>query len=241
MNKPFDLEAFKKGHKALTRDGRVATFIGVCEECSELHQLIIHIERKKYTLALQESGTLFESALSAVDLVSMVSRHQALIDAYDPEDTWQFCKQTTYYGTDWETCTGTPEWNEDEQYRIHPHNDLIKAQRNGAIIEKWVEAHRPCWFTCYGEPDWDEKATYRVMPEEEKTAAFMRGYTKTLKVLNKSQSSTTKPKTKKVYEWMCKAGSGNWVIQPVLYTEEQAYEQKWIEYKKTGRSWEVEV
>lgn len=130
--KPFDLEAFKAGQKALTRDGRVATFIGVCEECSELHQLIIHIERKKYTSALQESGTLFETALSAVDLVSMVSRHQALIDAYNPEDTWQF--RESHYQQTWTTCIATPEWNEYHYYRIHPNNDLIKAFKSGKEI-----------------------------------------------------------------------------------------------------------
>lgn len=155
MNKPFDLEAFKKGHKALTRDGRVATFIGVCEECSELHQLIIHIERKKYTSALQESGTLFESALSAVDLVSMVSRHQHLIDAYDPEDTWQI-----NIGGVW-CVISEPEWFEDFDYRLHPHNDLIKAHKNGAKIESYIVGE---WIE---EPtiDWHADTQYRIKPK----------------------------------------------------------------------------
>lgn len=41
---PFNLEAFKAGQKALTRDGRVATFVGICEECPNKEQLIAYID-----------------------------------------------------------------------------------------------------------------------------------------------------------------------------------------------------
>ena len=229
----FDLDKFKAGQKAIHVNSFSKNTVSFLTVSSK--GLIV--------FEYDDDGVVSNSTLKTMeDYYVMVSRHQALIDAYDPEDTWQFCKQTTYYGTDWETCTGTPEWNEDEQYRIHPHNDLIKAQRNGAIIEKWVEAHRPCWFTCYGEPDWDERATYRVMPEVEKTAAFMRGYTNTLKILNKQRGCKTKAKTKTVYEWMWKNTEGYWLMADILSTEEEASNcYSAYEHKKTGRSWEVEV
>lgn len=232
--KPFNLEAFKAGQKAI----HVNSF-------SKDTVSFLTVSSKGLIVFEYDSGVVSNSTLKTMeDYYVMVSRHQRLIESYDPEDTWQFYKQTTYYGTDWETCTGTPEWNEDEQYRIHPHNDLIKAQRNGAIIEKWVEAHRPCWFTCYGEPDWDEEATYRVMPKEEKTAAFMRGYNNTLKILNKRRDCRTKgkTKTKTVYEWMWKNTEGYWLMADILSTEEEAANYyAAYEHKKTGRSWEVEV
>lgn len=238
--KPFDLEAFKQGRKALTRDGRVATFVGICKECRDSNRLIVHVQGYGaiFTYFVNGGYPDEDSALHSFDLVSMVSRHQHLIDSYDSEDTWQASSQ---HG-EWETIVaGEPMWFESSEYRIHPHNDLIKAQRNGAIIEKWVEAYHPTWFTCYGAPIWDEDATYRVMPEEHKTKAFMKGYANTLKILNK-RACKTKPKTKTVHEWIWKNSEGYWFLADVLSTEEEAAEAYSLyEYKKTGRSWEVEV
>lgn len=49
------------------------------------------------------------------------------------------------------------------------------------------------------------------------------------------------PETKTVYEWMFKPTSSNtWVIEPVLMTEKEAAEWFEVEYRKTGRSWEIE-
>lgn len=162
--KPFDLEAFKAGQKALTRDGRVATFIGVCEECSKLYYLIIHIEGEKCTSVVQKSGTLFETATSAVDLVSMVSRHQALIDSYDPEDMWQ-----VKINDKWDNLHVKPLWAEEREYRLHPHNDLIKAYKKGAKIEC---KHKDKEWRDASSDDiryWYEYAEYRIKPEPEST------------------------------------------------------------------------
>ena len=236
---PFNLEAFKAGQKALTRDGRVATFVGICKECHSRSRLCVHIQGCGHLYTYFESGIYpDETQLSPRDLVSMVSRHQSLIDSYDPEDTWQASSQ---HG-EWETIVaGEPMWFESSEYRIHPHNDLIKAQRNGAIIEKWVEAYHPTWFTCYGAPICDEDATYRVMPEEHKTKAFMKGYANTLKILNK-RACKAKPTTKTIYEWMVRGEFGYWHLNGLLLTEDEAAKEfAEYEYKKTGRDWEVEV
>ena len=50
-----------------------------------------------------------------------------------------------------------------------------------------------------------------------------------------------KPKTKTVYEWMCRyKTSSAWDIEKALWTEEEAsYYFSQLDYQKTGRSWEV--
>ena len=41
MNKPFNLEDFKAGQKALTRDGQIATFIKINSQLHKNNQLVI--------------------------------------------------------------------------------------------------------------------------------------------------------------------------------------------------------
>ena len=155
--KPFDLEAFRKGQKALTRSGQIATFLAVCDKCD-----------RPYRLVFEVAGTLWQGSLEGKvsplqayshDLVSMTSRHQHLIDSYDPEDTWQY----RYGNTDsWRTVIANPvPFDEDAEYRLHPHNDLIKARKKGAKIETmevdgtWHEVDNPNFYE-----DWE----YRVKP-----------------------------------------------------------------------------
>ena len=69
----FNLEQFKKGVKARTRDGRIATFIGVCEECGEYSQVVAHVEGWSYVNTYTTNGTFMEYRDHKDDLVSMVS------------------------------------------------------------------------------------------------------------------------------------------------------------------------
>ena len=75
MNKPFNLESFKAGQKALTRDGRVATFVGICEACEEFSRLLVLIQGDDQVMFLNLDGK-FEENTSRYELVSMVPRHQ---------------------------------------------------------------------------------------------------------------------------------------------------------------------
>lgn len=89
MNKPFDLEAFKKGQKALTRDGRVATFVGVCEKCGPWHRLFAHIKGETLARNYFGDGT-YANQLEphCLDLVLVGDDTQELIEAlksYTPQ------------------------------------------------------------------------------------------------------------------------------------------------------------
>ena len=160
MSKSFNLEAFKNGKKAITRSGRVATFVGICNECRASNRLVAHIQGYDSVFTYFASGVYpdEDNRYSMYDLVSMVSRHQHLIDSYDPEDTWQFKKTIKKV---WDTLQNTdPQWLEDYDYRLHPHNDLIKAWKKGAkikayIVGDWVEEPNP---------DWYEDTKYRIKP-----------------------------------------------------------------------------
>jgi hypothetical protein len=90
--------------------------------------------------------------------------HQDLIDSYQEGQAWQFKRINQ---ESWENCVlllkqmwFEPHWEELYTYRLHPHNDLIQAHRNGAkiqayIVGDWVdEAH----------PDWYEDTQYRIQP-----------------------------------------------------------------------------
>lgn len=70
--KPFNLEAFKAGQKALTRSGQCATFVGICEKCMIDSRLIIYIEKNRVTSSVCLSGKYYGNGIeSPFDLVSM--------------------------------------------------------------------------------------------------------------------------------------------------------------------------
>ena len=213
MNKSFNLEAFKAGQKALTRDGQQATFIGICEGCEEFSRLLVLLEGDDQVMFFSLNGK-FEQSIGTYnetryDLVSMVSRHQHLIDSYDPEDTWQISGPSF---TNWVTIeVGHPEWSEECDYRLHPHNDLIKAWKKGAKIEC---LSFDMWGYCEN-PLWNEKVTYRIKSESQ---------------------------TKTVYEWMVKSELEYWHLNGLLLTEDEAAKEfADYEHKKTGRNWEVTI
>lgn len=70
--KPFDLEAFKNGQKALTRDGRVATFVGVCEKCKPDYQLVAYVKGKTQVDTFSIGGQFYHESPSSFDLIEMV-------------------------------------------------------------------------------------------------------------------------------------------------------------------------
>lgn len=158
MNKLFDLEAFKAGQKALTRDGRIATYVGFCKECDFNFKVMVHIENDGRCFPYKADGVFF-NINDKMDLVSMVSRHQHLIDSYNPEDTWQI-----KMGDVW-CVIYEPKWYEACEYRLHPHNDLIKAHKKGAKIECKYEGKE--WRDASSDDIWSwyEDAEYRIKPE----------------------------------------------------------------------------
>jgi hypothetical protein len=76
------------------------------------------------------------------------------MDTYQDGQAWQYRIDDA---ADWlnlftQFVYQQPAWNEDTQYRLHPHNDLIQAHRNGAKIQAyicgdWVEEPNPDWCT----------------------------------------------------------------------------------------------
>jgi hypothetical protein len=215
MTIPFDLERFKQGDIALTRDGREAKFLYYDESIVE----------KGYRLGATAEGQLLllhESGLGSGrefeynhDLVAMkpkAHKHQALMDSYQMGQAWQYDSKDS-----WSNCNlvGSrywykPLWDESREYRLHPHNELIQAFNRGAEIEqqdstgKWCKVMYPSWY---------EEVVFRV-----------------------------KPKTKTVYEWIATCGAGVWHVDDELLTEEAAALKygTTCEYKKTGRKFEVE-
>lgn len=145
--------------------------------------------------------------------------HQDLIDSYQEGQAWQAYNKSNgeWYNLRKSNTWLQPVWDANTEYRLHPHNEVIQAHRNGATIQcldaeftNWqtIDSHAYIW--------WLEHIQYRV-----------------------------KPNTKTVYEWMYNAKySKKWIIELMLMTEEEAsnfYTNTDFEYKKTGRSFEVEV
>jgi hypothetical protein len=91
--------------------------------------------------------------------------HQDLIDSYQDGQVWQYRHNInakwlnlSNHSTSWQ-----PDWEEDTQYRLHPHNDLIQAHRNGAKIQAYICGD---WIE-EPNPDWYEDTKYRIAPTKE--------------------------------------------------------------------------
>lgn len=90
----FDLEQFKQGVKARTRDGRIATFVGICEYCHEYQQIVVYVEGCPFVLSFNTNGKYMQDEVHVNDLVSMVSPWESVpIDAKvrvknHPETPW---------------------------------------------------------------------------------------------------------------------------------------------------------
>jgi hypothetical protein len=89
--------------------------------------------------------------------------HQDLIDSYQAGQAWQL--SVPHMDGVYTDCKTNgewvkPDWYAHSTYRLHPHNKLIQAHRNGAKIQAyicgdWVEEPYP---------DWYEDTQYRVKP-----------------------------------------------------------------------------
>ena len=141
--------------------------------------------------------------------------HQDLIDMYEEGQAWQAYNKVTgeWYALRNSNTWLRPAWDANTQYRLHPHNELIQAHRNGAKIQ--LQTFRGDWVDT-DNPDWDENVKYRI-----------------------------KTSTKTVYEWMFYSQNrSRWLVDGQLLSDDEAklyYEVETVKYRKTGRSWEVEV
>lgn len=159
----FDLEEFKAGVPAVTRNGIRVKFVGFCEECDRGYRLVAFIKGSNKTTSYFENGALYDYKKSEEDLVGMMSRHQHMIDNYDTRNTYQISPVGENV---WSYCP-FPVWDDTVDYRLHPHNDIIKAWHKGAKIE--VFSHdgvnpEPYWYSD-PNPIWDESLQYRIKPE----------------------------------------------------------------------------
>jgi hypothetical protein len=215
MKIPFDLERFKAGDIALTRDGREAKFLYYDESIKEKDFRLGAVANGQ-VLLLHASGwgeapeKEFKTRHDLVAMKPKAHKHQALMDSYQEGQAWQWDDGD---GSGWRNrlhkgLWEEPSWDERLEYRLHPHNDLIQAFNLGAEIEylestdKWGKAARPSWR---------EDLEYRI-----------------------------KPKTKMLYQWAYKTKSMVWVLHPKLMDEEHAAEVfHACEYKKTAVCIEV--
>lgn len=74
----FDLEAFKTGTPAYTRDGRKATFVGICERCEINSKLLAYIEGSPQVAQLFLDGRFDEYMDEPEDLVRMPTPYDHL-------------------------------------------------------------------------------------------------------------------------------------------------------------------
>jgi hypothetical protein len=139
--------------------------------------------------------------------------HQDLMDSYQDGQAWQYRIDD---GADWlnlftSVVYQKPAWKEYIQYRLHPHNDLIQAHRNGSKIQVYSNGE---WVDIELEPYWCEASQYRV-----------KSATKTVyEWLFRAKGST---------RWM--------IREVMLDEEEAAEYFNGHECRKTGREFEVEA
>jgi hypothetical protein len=88
--------------------------------------------------------------------------HQDLIDLYQEGQVWQhrYSANDDWVDTTFHSFTCEPKWEEDMQYRLHPHNDLIQAYNKGMKIQykrlgNWIDTT---------SPNWDIGTEYRIKP-----------------------------------------------------------------------------
>jgi hypothetical protein len=102
-----------------------------------------------------------------------------------------------------------PRWVKRLEYRLHPHNDLIQAHRNGTKIQHFNQI-RNVWVYD-AEPKWHESWVYRVKPETNVVYEYLVQY----------------------YE----AGNFDMLLSTEDKASEEF--QHYYKYIKTNRSWEI--
>jgi hypothetical protein len=139
--------------------------------------------------------------------------HQDLIDSYQDGQVWQYRHNTNANWLDLSNhlTSWQPDWDEDTQYRLHPHNDLIQAHSRGAKIQVYSNDE---WVDIELEPYWHEGSQYRIKPA-----------TKTI------YEWTVETRFSRRLM----------IIPLLMNEEEASEYFHGRKYHKTGRSWEVEV
>jgi hypothetical protein len=138
--------------------------------------------------------------------------HQDLIDSYQEGQAWQYRNDSDADWVDLSTrfVYRRPAWKEYTQYRLHPHNELIQAHRNGAEIQVYSHGE---WVDIELEPCWHEGSQYRVKPATNIVYEWV-------------------AKSKFTHRWE--------IITLLLSEEEAKEYFYGREYRKTGRSLEVD-
>jgi hypothetical protein len=143
--------------------------------------------------------------------------HQDLIDSYEEGQAWQIMGLGGWVNYERDGLWATPEWQIDQQYRIHKHNELIQAHKKGIEIERlmgdgtWISTPDPMWYNDY---------EYRIKP-------------------------TIKKKT--VYEWIHSTSMGDSYGYYTIFLSDDAVDsyfgcrEECVFREKTGRSLEVGV
>jgi hypothetical protein len=137
----------------------------------------------------------------------------------------------------------------------HPHQDLMDSYQPGQAWQYWTSSgsYQSCKANgLWVEPTWGPSNRYRLHPHNTLIQAYNSGAkiqcTKDGNWMDTANPSwidyiqyRIKPTT--IYEWMFKAiGSTKWMIEVLLMTEDEAKNYfKDVEYRQTGRSWEVEA
>jgi hypothetical protein len=140
--------------------------------------------------------------------------HQDLIDSYRTGQAWQYLEpHMDGLYKDCKSCSTwiEPSWNTRNKYRLHPHNDLIQAYRNGAKIQVYSNNE---WIDIELEPYWYEDSQYRIKPAVKVVYEWLY-------------------KTNFSNDWE--------ISPVLKSEEEAKDFFDRCKYKKTGRSWEVEA
>jgi hypothetical protein len=138
--------------------------------------------------------------------------HQDLIYSYQEGQAWQFSKGRGFKNVvDSDSNWTEPSWIKHYTYRLHPHNDLIQAYRNGANIQVYSHGE---WVDIELEPCWHEDSQYRIKPVTKTIYEWMY-------------------KDRFNHKW-------KFVDSPMNEEEAKLYFCDLV-YQKTGRYWEVEV
>jgi hypothetical protein len=88
--------------------------------------------------------------------------HQDLIDSYQEGQIWQYRhnNKASWLDLSNHSMSWQPDWDENTQYRLHPHNEIIQAFNNGAKIEYLTKDG----WTETAHPTWNEDTQYRIKP-----------------------------------------------------------------------------
>jgi hypothetical protein len=170
------------------------------------------------------------------------------------------CQINPFRFGDIKMVTVWESWKDDVWEEVktrHVHQDLIDSYQEGQLWQyrynvdaDWLNITYPS-IPC--EPDWKEDTQYRLHLYNDLIKAYRNG--SEIQVNNHGKWVDTKdpawyttceyrikPETGTVYEWMFKTKGGDWLIHTSLMTEGDAKKRIiCVEYRKTGRSWEVEV